>query len=351
MTLQDKIITGEINLPNLSKSIGETERLISTLKKTLINMEPAGNSSADVDFVIFGSGARKECSEKSDVDWTLLVDGQANQDHLQLSIMIDDAIIKSKINKPGSSGLFGQITFSHELIHNVGGEHDTNFNLSKRILLLLESIPIKEAKCGDGSAYERVLTTVISQYVKNDSGFSSKNPSGYTVPRFLLNDIIRFWRTVCVDFAYKQKQQDGKKWAIRNLKLRTSRKLLYVKGLLMCYSCFEKKMSSIEVINQLKEYSMMTPINAVDDILRNKAKINGDIVIKLFRYYDEFSALLHDSNFREEMEKLNMLDVYDNDNFLKARSICDNFQGVLDEIFLQQPDTELYKFIKKYGIF
>lgn len=350
MTLQDKIITKEINLPHLRSSIGETDHLISTLKKTLINMEPAGDTSADVDFVIFGSGARKECTEKSDVDWTLLVDGQANQDHLQHSIMIENAIIKSGINKPGSSGLFGQITFSHELIHNVGGEYDTNFNLSKRILLLLESIPIKEAKCGNGLAYERVLTTVISQYVINDSGFSLKNPSDYTVPRFLLNDIIRFWRTVCVDFAYKQKQQDGKKWAIRNLKLRTSRKLLYVKGLLMCYSCYKIKMSSTDVINQLKKYSMMTPINAVDDILRTKANISDDIVIKLFRYYDEFSALLHDSSFREEMERLNMLEVYDNNNFIKARSICDNFQGVLDEIFLK-PDTELYEFIKKYGIF
>ena len=41
-------------------------------------------------------------------------------------------------------------------------------------------------------------------------------------PRFLLNDVVRYWRTICVDFEGKDARAGGdRKWALRNAKLRT----------------------------------------------------------------------------------------------------------------------------------
>src|SRR4029077_15479746 len=138
---------------------------------------------------------------------------------------------------PGPAATFGSVTFSHELVHHIGGHSDSNRNTTQRILLLLESTPI-----GSADAYQRVVRAVLGRYLDNDISFLTRSRSGkrYKVPRFLLNDIVRYWRTVCVDYATKFRERQGAEWALRNAKLRMSRKLIFASGLVMCFSCYLK---------------------------------------------------------------------------------------------------------------
>lgn len=124
--------------------------------------------SDDASLVVFGSLARDEATSNSDTDWTLLVDGQASATHLTTQREIDRAIRDVTDRTPGPEGIFGGLTFSHELLHRIGGAEDTNRNLTQRILLLLESTAI-----GPFASHERVLRGVLTRYITEDRGWSA----------------------------------------------------------------------------------------------------------------------------------------------------------------------------------
>ncbi len=94
--------------------------------------------SDDVDIVVFGSLTRREWTSGSDIDWTMLVDGQADPEHRIAARAIQDKLAHIEYKNrslpgPGAEGIFGTMVFGHDIVHNIGGQSDTNRNTTQRI--------------------------------------------------------------------------------------------------------------------------------------------------------------------------------------------------------------------------
>lgn len=141
-------------------------RKLADAKRQELQKSLAGLDSEDTSIVVSGSLARDEFTEGSDIDWTLLIDGLSDPGHYALTNKIDE-IIRGIASKPvGREGAFGAMVFSHDLVHQIGGDVDTNKNTTRRLLLLLESRVV-----GREDAYQRVVRNILNRYLLEDRGF------------------------------------------------------------------------------------------------------------------------------------------------------------------------------------
>jgi predicted nucleotidyltransferase len=311
---------------------------------------------ADCAFVVFGSLARGEVTPGSDVDWTLLVDGQSDPQHPVVAHAIVAHLKELNKKAPGPTAVFGGLTFSHELIHQIGGEGDTNRNTTRRILLLLESREV-----GQGGVRDRVMRGLMRRYLDEDRGYHALHDWKVRAPRFLLNDIVRFWRTMAVDYAAKRRDRQWQGWAIRNFKLRMSRKLIFAAGLAMCMSC--ELMPKAELIGAgttdpaevytamqdfLIRFANRTPLESLAAFaLRFDASVTA---AALFDAYDEFLGILSDSEKRDRLSSMDHEAATTDALFQETRRIGTAFQDGLTTLFFKT-DPALTSATQRYGVF
>lgn len=337
-------------LPTINRAILESRRKVEEYSDSLLDGADRPVAE-DASLIFFGSLARQEWTSKSDADWALLIDGQVSSQHFSAFQEIRRRFRQIQAKEPGATKTFGELTFSHEIVHQIGGHDDTNRNLTLRMLLLLESLSI-----GSDAVRQRVIQSVLGRYLADDPSWTWRSDA--ELPRFLLNDVVRFWRTMAVDFADKFHDQEGEKWALRNAKLRFSRKLLFLTGLLACFSwkihppAIQSKNSehAIDIaIQHFGQYLSRTPLEIVaDELLLTGA--SKQIMTDVLMSYDQFLAILDDPLAREELEKLPRDIAEKSSLFQRIREISHVFQNALLE-WLFKPDTVVFELVRKYGLF
>ncbi len=243
--------------------------------------------------VLMGSWGRHELTTGSDDDYLVLVRGLSRhggwgiEQETAAKVAERFARDPSGFGAPGRQGVFAEVVYSGDLLR-VGLDDDTNTNLTRRMLLVLESV----AAC-NANVLAGVRLDVIQDYLSD--ALRDHRP-----PRFLLNDLVRYWRTIGVDFVAKDRDRGGAGWGLRNAKLRTSRKLLFASGLLPVLRCHELRAEQIAPF--LAEQFALPPTDRVADaFLRYGAVAQG---AEALAAYDAFLALVDDDEVRAELQAI-----------------------------------------------
>jgi len=317
------------NYSNIAQSVNFTQKKLQEIRKDLNQLLNPHPESKHLSLVATGSYGRNEASKHSDLDAFLFFGLDQNPHHL-MKPEINKTIgkLKELVPKdPGDTGTFGlgEAVSFRRMTRHIGGEEDRNREMTRRMLFLLEGTYLY----GE-NLFSQNRNALLEKYV-------DKQDQAEHLPLFLLNDIIRYYRTITTDFEYKVAEA-GKSWGLRSIKLRFSRKLLYFGGLISAADVTQEERDS--KIKKLSDHFSRTPLERLWRMQPGSGNTKT-----IFKLYDQFLECLNDEDKRNELDKLkkhdrNDCEVYSNLSQL-SREFDEALLNWLNEYFPAKHDIHM----------
>lgn len=264
--------------PNIKKAIDYSNNALEKIRHEIReNIKP----NSGVLILTVGSVARKESSSESDLDYYIVCKDDVLEAEIdRVKFEFEKALEKLGFRMPSNEGAFACHATQKEMLENIGGDEDNTDHLTRRILYLFESEWLFNEEM-----YDELFSQTIECYVQDEI-------TQHALCRFLLNDLIRYYRTVCVDFEFKTVER-RKSWGDRNIKLAFARKQMYFSGILVLaatvqHTCTEKRRLLLDLLK-------LSPLERIDKICGLKSE-------EAIKYYDMYLEKLSDSSFREMLK-------------------------------------------------
>jgi predicted nucleotidyltransferase len=292
-----------------------------------------------------GSFGRLEAGPDSDLDLFIVVEthpvegkGEVRRlngiDEIKLKYHLISAVDASGIAQFDAGGRYLESHAIEDFVTHLGSQHDDYQNtLTGRLLLLLESRQLL-----GGDLYDHLLDKVISAYFKDFTGNEDR-----FAPSFLINDILRLWRTFCVnyEFARKKGSDDIK---IKNLKLKFSRMLTCYSAIMYLLSVHVEKNTVSPA--DVKAMVSLTPVERLKGLQTSNCLISEAERIQFNTLID--NVLGEYSNFLEltHKPKTEVLAAYKGQagewkdasyrfgqNFAEALALLGTSRGKIDDLY------------------
>lgn len=281
-----------LDLTALTKAAAASNRRNADIADRLgASLPPDEHPNADV--VVFGSLARGEVTADSDVDFLVLLEDMENAEvPVQLLGRMNGIVTEMNLHPPGSEGVFGDFAVTAEFTSRIGLDIDTNKLTSRRILLLTES-----ASVYNRGVRARTIAQMMRRYCLDYSITHRDRGDIVHVPRFLLNDISRFWRTMTVDYGAKRWRDTRSGSDLRLAKLRVTRKILYAGTLAtLLRSGAEAGVDSDGEAEALRAYLTEefdhSPLSRLLRFYPDLSQQGQDACVEIVEAYNSFIAML-----------------------------------------------------------
>lgn len=243
----------------------------------------------DLCIYVTGSYGRFEASQESDLDlfFVRLGSKETNSISKIQKTLMDAALIKKcrELGYPDFSGYgeYLEVHYLDDMIQHLGSPDDDYQNLfTARLLLLLESTWIYNEK-----VYKKVLEEIISTYFRDYHDHEKD-----FLPLFLVNDIIRFWKTLCLNYEHRRNRQtdnleEKNNTHLKNLKLKFSR-------LMTCFSAISElcAVGSPQTHSHVLEIVQTKPIDRIKRLEAIDTVSEDDIskIIEQYKWFMEFTG-------------------------------------------------------------
>lgn len=287
-------------------------------------------------WVAVGSVGRLEATEESDLDLILLYDLPPNADEEDVGTRISGldqaARVRLREKLTGVTGVsHGQELTGPTTIKSlrdsagVGGRKDTVEKLTKRTLILSESRTIYPNS-------ETDLRLNARQAIMEAFQASSVTRGRHLLS--LVNDIVRYYRTLCVDYKSRV-DAEGKPWGIRNIKLRHGKKLWFVSTALAIISATaDRESHPDEEEERCQELLDLSPVHRLAYALQ----VSGLAAhLSLLRIYDQFLLRIGDATARAELEKIEHSERYTSEVFRELKTNSDHLHERFLDVFADLP--------------
>lgn len=236
-----------------------------------------------------GSYGRGEAGPHSDLD--VYIVGRDDQE-FERSLLrpLDEICVKAdlisairKLQLPefdGEGKYLAHYPIKH-LIKAIGTTEDDASNmLTARLLLLLEGKPLVEK-----DVYQQAITEIIAAYWRDYQDHKDN-----FVPAYLINDVLRLWRTFCVNYEARTKSQPDDKKAkrkIKNYKLKHSRILTCYSALLYLLAIYGR--NNTVAPDDAVQMSLMSPTERLEWLLKqDDLKDASTPIFSLIEHYEYF---------------------------------------------------------------
>lgn len=265
-----------------------------------------GRLSGNVETVaLAGSFGRLEGSLESDADYIMVVRHSDAASVAEDMEAVRSLIAEYGVSPPNKSGVFSQPRTRAQLLDPIGKADEKVDELGKRMLLLLESRPIYRAGC-----FDELLDEAFGRYSEFVQADADKEFA------FLTNDLIRYFRYICVNYQSNFWRQN-EKWALRNLKLRHSRIVMYA-GLLFLLGEASKYAGEKKVAT-VRDHLNYTPLERLAWVYEES---QDNSFFRILGLYNVFVARLSDKAWRNNLKDVDYTERYKVPAFaeLKANS-------------------------------